>query len=203
MHSWIITSNGKQWINLSEIECNNYWVHSVTFKNPEGWTTEGWTWEEQDPSHLATLTSPSQVLDRIPASVYSSGTIESWLSRFLKFKQPNVAALSQLKLPFVMWIVDGSVSQLATIIFDLVANASRVEPAPNRMIKTYQNMILLLLLSFCCCSYNCCRFNTDACNGRSRSFWYVAGTSLAPFDTLWLCGQQLHLPVNHTRVWNH
>jgi hypothetical protein len=30
---------------------------------------------------------------------------------------------------------------------------------------------------------NCCRFNTEVGDGRSRSFWCVAGTSLAPFDT--------------------
>lgn len=53
------------WMNLKK------WLIN-TLRNPEGWTTDGWTWEEHDPSHLATPISPSQVLDRIPPSVYSS-----------------------------------------------------------------------------------------------------------------------------------
>lgn len=54
------------WMNLLKV------IDQYTLRNPEGWTTDGWTWEEHDPSHLATPTSPSQVLDRIPPSVYSS-----------------------------------------------------------------------------------------------------------------------------------
>lgn len=40
-----------------------------------------------------------------------------------------------------MWIVDGSVSQVPLIKFVLLARVSRDEPAPNRMIKTYQNIL--------------------------------------------------------------
>jgi hypothetical protein len=47
-----------------------------------------------------------------------------------------------------MWMVDGRVSQVPLIKFDLLARVSRDEPAPKRIIKTYQNMILLLILSY-------------------------------------------------------
>lgn len=39
--------------------------------------TEGWTWLLQNPSHLLTVTSPSQVLCRRPSSSYSSAELES------------------------------------------------------------------------------------------------------------------------------
>ena len=125
------------------IAVSSDWVILYTLRNPEGWTTDGWTWEEHDPSHLATPTSPSQVLDRIPPSVYSSDCPWNRNSTaiFNLNCQKSGSLFYEFYLPLVMWIVDGSVSQVPLIKFVLLARVSRDEPAPNRMIKTYQNIL--------------------------------------------------------------
>ena len=58
-----------------------------------------------------------------------------------QFELPEKWLLILWFLPLVMWIVDGSVSQVPLIKFVLLARVSRDEPAPNRMIKTYQNIL--------------------------------------------------------------
>ena len=62
-----------------------------------------------------------------------------------QFELPKKWLLILWVLPLVMWIVDGSVSQVPLIKFVLLARVSRDEPAPNRMIKTYQNILFIII----------------------------------------------------------